>query len=240
MKKTILLLFVSLVLTSCSELNQVIESMPTYGITEPTTMEINQGLKAALEKGTLEGVSDLAVAGGFLDNGLYRIPFPKDAIKVENTLRDLGFDEEIDRVVVSLNRAAEKAVIEAKPIFVDAIKSMTFEDVRNILFGADTAATSYLKRKTTEGLQQSFQPHIEQSLSQVNATKYWAEIMTKYNKIPFVTKVDTDLSGYVTNKAIQALFLKIAEEEMAIRENPQERTTELLRKVFSYADRGEQ
>lgn len=238
MRKLIFLMMFAIGMSSCSELNQVIENIPggeTQG-SEPSTFEINQGLKAALEKGTIQGVSELAKTGGYLNNNLYKIHFPKNAQKVENNLRNIGLDEQIDRLVVLLNKAAENAVTEAKPIFVSAIKQMTFMDVKNILFGADTAATSYLKRKTAAELQQRFEPHISESLDQVNATKYWAEIMTQYNKIPFVDKVETDLSAYVTKRAIDGLFLKIAEEEKLIRENPQERTTELLRRVFSYAE----
>lgn len=237
MRKLLCILLLTSGMYSCSELNTVIENIPSIETdgSEPSSIEINRGLKAALEKGVLQGVSELAKSGGYLNEELYKIYFPKSAQKVEKTLRDIGFDKELERLVVSLNKAAENAVTEAKPIFVDAIKNMTFEDARKILFGSDTAATSYLKSKTATELQLRFEPHISESLDQVNATKYWTEIMTQYNKIPFVDKVETDLSSYVTKRAINGLFLKIAKEEKLIRENPQARTTELLRKVFSYA-----
>ena len=239
MKKLFFLILFSFTIFSCSELNQVIENMPPMesGSGIPSNFEIAQGLKAALEKGTLEGVSELSKPGGYLKKEMYKIYFPENAQKAEKTLRDIGLGNEVDRLVASLNEAAENAVTEAKPLFVSAIKEMTFSDVKEILFGADTAATSYLKRKTSMGLHQRFEPHIQQSLNQVNATKYWSDIMTQYNKIPFVEKVETDLANYVTNRAIAGLFLKIAEEEMAIRENPQERTSTLLKKVFGYADK---
>lgn len=239
MKKIIFLTLLISSLFSCTELNRVIENMPsgetTFGI--PSNFEISQGLRAALEKGTSQGVNELSKPGGYLTKELYKIYFPENARKVESTLRSIGLDREIDRLVASLNEAAEDAVVEAKPLFVSAIKSMTFDDVKDILFGTDTAATFFLKTKTSLGLQQRFQPHIQESLNKVNATKYWTDIMSQYNKIPFVDKVDTDLARYVTDRAIAGLFLKIAEEEMAIRENPQERSTDILRKVFGYADR---
>lgn len=224
--------------TSCNELNHIVNQLPEIdnSISSPTSAEMAKGLKAALEKGTLQGVSSLSTDGGYLNNAATKILFPPAAKKVENTLRDLGFDKEVDRLVVSLNKAAENAVTEAKPLFVNAIKQMTFADAKEILFGADNAATTYLENKTTLELRQKFEPHIQQSLDQVNATRYWTEIMTQYNRIPMVDKVETDLSSYVTNRAVQGLFIKIAAEEKLIRKNPVERTTDLLKKVFNYAD----
>ncbi|MAC94484.1 MAG: hypothetical protein CMC96_03165 [Flavobacteriales bacterium] len=225
-------------LIACSELNQIVNELPTTmeQTSEPSTFEMGEGLKAALEKGTIQGVVDLAKGGGYLSNEAYKIYFPPSAQKVENTLRDLGFNDEVDRLVVSLNKAAENAVSEAKPLFIEAIRGMSIADAKGILFGADTAATNYLKRKTAAQLHQKFEPKIQASLNEVNATKYWADIMTQYNKIPLVEKVETNLSRYVTERAVDGLFLKIAEEEKAIRENPQQRTTDLLKKVFGYAD----
>lgn len=224
-------------LFSCNELNQVVNQLPTPTgeSTVPSTYEMSQGLKAALEKGTLQGVTDLSKGGGYLSNEAYKIYFPPTAQKVENNLRKLGFDEEVDRLVVSLNKAAENAVTEAKPLFMEAIRSMSFADAKSILFGTDTAATEYLKRKTAAQLHQKFEPKIQASLNEVNATKYWSDLMTQYNKIPLVEKVETDLSRYVTERAVDGLFLKIAEEEKAIREEPLQRTSDLLKKVFDYA-----
>ncbi|MBL4709083.1 MAG: DUF4197 domain-containing protein [Flavobacteriales bacterium] len=201
----------------------------------PTNLEIGKGLKEALVKGTTMGVSNLSQSGGYLNNPLFKIPFPKDAAKIESTLRKVGLGGEVDKVVTSLNRAAEDAVTEAKPLFVNAIKQMTFADVKNILFGADTAATAYLKSKTGAQLKSSFQPKIQASLDKVNATKYWTNVVSQYNKIPLVTKMNPDLNSFVTDMAIKGLFVKIAQEEMSIRENPVERTTDLLKKVFNYA-----
>ena len=236
---TLYAILLALIFSSCSEFNAIVQQLPEAEkpILAPSSSEMAQGLKAALEKGTLSGVADLEKSGGYLTNDAYKIYFPPSVQKVETKLRALGLDQEIDRLVVSLNSAAENAVVEAKPLFINAIKQMTFDDAKEILFGTDTAATSYLKDKTAKELRMKFQPQIQQSLDQVNATKYWTEIISRYNQIPFVEKVETDLSKYVTARAVSGLFLKVAEKEKAIRQNPQERSTELLRKVFDYANK---
>lgn len=242
MKTKILFTFLCLsVLTACGNLDQILKEIEnTSGGSEtsiiPSEFEMANGLKEALIKGTNLGVDKLNVVGGFLNDPKVKIPFPQDLLKVKNTLTDIGLGSEVDRVTESLNRAAENAVAEAKPLFVNAIKEMTFQDVKNILFGSDSAATTYLNSKTRAGLESAFQPKIQNSLDQVNATKYWADIIGTYNKIPFVNKVNADLPAYVTTKAVDGLFLQIAKEEFAIRQNPVERTTSLLKKVFGYAE----
>ncbi len=225
---------------ACGNLNEAMKSMedmttPTPSAV-PSTEEMAMGLKEALIKGTEMGVSQLNQSGGYLNDPQVKIPFPEDLVKVKNTLIDLGLQSKVDQVVNSMNAAAEDAVIEAKPLFVNAIREMTIDDAREILFGSDTAATFYLKQKTSAGLQNAFKPKIKTSLDKVNATKYWEDAIGTYNKIPLVTKVNEDLPAYVTDLAIQGLFLQIAEEEAAIRENPLERTKDILKKVFGYAD----
>ncbi|MDB4061424.1 DUF4197 domain-containing protein [Vicingaceae bacterium] len=233
----------SSVILSCGTVNEIMKGVEdsltqteTSTRSIPSNLEIGNGLKEALVKGTSNGVSNLSAAGGYLNSPQFKIPFPKDAQKIETTLRDLGLGGELDKVIVSLNRAAEDAVTEAKPLFVNAIKQMTFADVKNILMGDNMAATIYLKSKTSSQLQAAFQPKIQASLDKVNATKYWGDAISTYNKIPLVTKMNPDLTSFVTEKAIQSLFTKIAQEESAIRANPVERTTGLLQKVFGYAD----
>ena len=210
-------IFLSLFL-ACGNLNEVLESVETIGTSTedltPSSEEMGMGLKDALIKGTQMGVEQLNKSGGYLNDPEVKIPFPKDLEKVKNTLIDMGLQSEVDKVVSSLNAAAEDAVIEAKPLFVKAIKEMSIADAKEILFGADTAATSYLKSKTRLGLHDAFKPKIKTSLDKVNE----------------------DLPAYVTDLAIQGLFLQIAKEEAAIRENPLERTTDILKKVFGYAD----
>ncbi len=237
MKKSVFFILCVLIgFTSCDELKNVVSNLPEVENLTPSTNEIIQGLKAALEKGTVNGVSQLATTGGYADNPLYKIYFPPSAQKVESTLRGIGLDNEVDRLIALLNKGAENAVSEAKPIFLRAIKDMSIADAKSILFGEDTAATSYLKTKTRADLYSKFIPHITKSLNEVNATKYWNDIMNQYNKIPLVEKINPDLDDYVTNRAIDGLFLKISKEEQAIRKDPLERTSSILKKVFNYAD----
>src|SRR5690606_12333546 len=152
----------------------------------PSTAEIAQGLKQALELGTIQGADRLSAKGGFLGNAAIKILFPPEAVKVENTLRSLGLNALCDNITMSLNRAAENAVKEAKPIFVAAIKQMTIADATNILLGNKDAATQYFKRVTSAELMRKFTPVITTSLNQVGATKYWGDAITRYNAIPLV------------------------------------------------------
>ena len=147
-------------------------------------------------------------------------------------VRQIGLGGEVDKFILTLNRGAEDAAREAKPIFIDAIKSMTIQDAWSILRGEDDAATQYLRRTTGERLAEKFKPVIKASLDKVNATRYYSDIVTTYNRIPLVEKVNPDLDDYATNKAIDGLFVMIAKEEKRIREDPVARTTELLKKVF--------
>jgi hypothetical protein len=238
--KYLFVIFAVSTLVSCGNLEQILteldKTVNTPASIIPSEFEMSSGLKEALEKGTSMGVDKLNLAGGYLNDPRVKIPFPEDLVKVKNTLTDLGLGNQINKVTESLNRAAEDAVIEAKPLFVNAIKEMTFSDVKNILFGEKDAATNYLISKTRPALESAFQPKISNSLDKVNATKYWSDVIGTYNKIPFINKVNQDLPSYVTGKAVDGLFLQIAAEETAIRANPIERTTSLLKKVFGYAD----
>ncbi len=207
--------------------------------TSPTHSEIKSGLKQALQIGLKEGIQQVSATNGFLKNPLIKVVFPPEAQKIERTLRNIGLGSLCDKVVLSLNRAAEDASKKALPIFMNALKNMSFQDVTGILLGKDTAATHYFRTATTSALTQAFQPVIAKSLDKVDATKYWGTIMNKYNQIPLVQPVNTNLSAYVTQKAIDGLFKTVAQKEINIRENLSARTTPLLKKVFGYADRKE-
>lgn len=197
-----------------------------------TTSEVGQGLKEALIKGISTG-SDLASqVDGYFKNPQIKIPFPPEVKKVEDRLRQLGLGNEVDKFVVTLNRGAEDAAKEAKPIFIEAIRSMTIQDAWAILRGEPDAATQYLKRTTSSLLKEKFKPVIQNSLNKVNATRYYGDIVNRYNQIPFVQKVNPDLDDYATDKAIEGLFMMIAKEENNIRQNPVARTTEILKRVF--------
>ena len=203
----------------------------------PTTIEIASGIKQALEIGTSNGADKLSAKDGFLGNMAVKILFPPEAQKVENALRGIGLGSVADNVITSLNRAAEDAAQEAKPIFIAAVRQMTITDATNILMGKQDAATEYFKRVTTAQLMSKFSPIIGNSLNKVGATKYWTEAANSYNKIPLVKPVTADLNAYVTQKAIDGMFKQVAQEELQIRENINARSTTLLKKVFGYADK---
>ena len=203
-----------------------------------TTNEVVMGLKEAHIQGVITGTIQASQTDGYLGNVNIRIPFPPEIEYVEEKLRQVGLNKPVDDFIESINRAAEQAAIEAKPIFKDAIFNMSIDDAWDILKGDDNAATVYLKNKTSLALNGRFEPIIDEALSSVNATKYYSTMISTYNKIPFVEDAETDLSAYVTNKAIDGLFVLIAQEEAKIRKDPVERTTELLKKVFGYDDQG--
>nr|WP_233164579.1 DUF4197 domain-containing protein [Pedobacter sp. ASV28] len=202
----------------------------------PSSLEIGNALKQALEIGTSAGADRLSAKDGFFGNMAIKIVFPTEAQKVESTLRGLGLNALADNVILSLNRAAEDAAKEAKPIFIAAIKQMTIADATNILLGNKDAATQYFKRVTTAQLMEKFSPVISNSLSKVGATKYWTDAASAYNKVPFVKPVTTNLTEYVAQKAIDGMFVQVAQEELKIRDNIGARSTGLLQKVFGYAD----
>ncbi|MBC7654393.1 MAG: DUF4197 domain-containing protein [Oligoflexus sp.] len=238
MKKLAIIFILSstLMFSSCDTLNQYAGVInQAAGI--PSNTEINLGLKQALEFGTNYSAERLSTRDGYLGNLAIKILMPPEAQKVENTLRSLGLNTLCDNVITSLNRAAEDAAIQAKPIFVNAIKEMSFQDVSNILLGQQDAATLYFKRTTSIALADKFRPSINNSLSKVGATRYWGDLTSRYNKIPLVKPINTDLAGYVTDRAIDGLFIEIAQEELKIRQNLAARSTSLLQKVFGYADR---
>jgi len=197
-----------------------------------TEEEVGRGLKEALSKGAEAAAAKVSATDGFFKNEAIKLLWPEDAKKVESKLRSMGMNKLCDDFTLSINRAAEEACKKAAPIFINAISSMTLQDAMGILRGNERAATDYLQRTTSPQLRSAFQPEIEKALQQVNATKYWTDIATIYNKIPLVTPVTTDLPGFVTDKAMTGLFVYVAEKEAAIRNNPLERTTELLKRVF--------
>lgn len=198
--------------------------------------DISAALKEALNKGVSEQVTKLTAVDGFYKNEAVKILLPDELQKVDATLRKMGMSNLADEGIKSLNRAAEDAVKEATPIFTNAITSMSITDAKNILLGEDNAATTYLENTTTTDLYGKFNPVVKESLGKVGADTIWSKIITKYNGLPMVTKVNPDLNDYVTQKALSGVFTMIAVEEKDIRGNIDSRTTELLQKVFKLQD----
>ncbi len=229
MKKLVLLLLVSFSLNSCDLLSKI----PTGAGTGVTEAEAGEGIKEALGQGLVKAVLQLNKEDGFFKDAFYKILLPPDAKKIENTLRDLGMGKMVDKAILQINRAAEDAAGQAKPIFVDAIKNISISDAIGLVKNGDTSATHFFRVKTTEKLVAAFQPVIKASLDKLEATKYYGDIVNTYNNFPTtLKKLNPDLNAFVTNRATEALFDLVAKEELNIRQNLAARTTDLLRKVF--------
>ena len=229
MKKLWVVLMSTVMLTGCD----VLKSLPLPGGGGITEAEAGQGIKEALSQGLVGAVLRLNKEDGFFKDAFYKILLPPDAKKVENTLRDIGFGNMVDKAILQINRGAEDAAGFAKPIFLDAVRSMTLSDAIGLVRNGDTSATHFFREKTTDKLIAAFLPVIKASLDKVQATKYYGDVITKYNNFPTTfKKINPDLPSFVTNKATDALFDLVAIEERNIRTNIAARTTDILKKVF--------
>lgn len=234
MKRILLSLLIIFQFTACAELQQVVNQLPdAQGI---GNAEIASGLRQALDMGIEKQVTKLTQTDGFFKNELVKILLPEELRKVDKTLRDIGLGKLADEGLKVLNRAAENAVGEATPIFVEAVKGITFNDAKSILLGNDDAATQYLTSATQNQLYAKFNPVIKSSFEKVGADKIWQNLITKYNSIPLTNDVNPDLTDYVTQEALTGVYTMIAVEEKEIRNKVSSRTTDLLRKVFSLQD----
>lgn len=231
---TILLAFFSLTGMAYAQidLNQVMNTANSSLGGGLSNDKIVKGLKQALEIGTKNSTEKASKLDGFYKNPLIKIPFPKEAQQMEKSLKSVGMGKEVDKFVKTLNRAAEDASKKAVPVFIDAITKMSITDGLKILKGSNTAATEFLKTGTSAKLKSEFKPIVKTSLQKVEITKQWNPLVKRYNKIPFVQKMNPDLDDYVTGKAIEGLFKLIADEELKIRKDPQARVTDILQEVF--------
>ena len=235
MIKRIFALLIILNLTACAELQQVVDSLPQGGGVLSNT-DIASGLRQALDLGIDKQVTKLTQKDGFFKNELVKILLPEELQKVDKALRRIGLSSLADEGLKVLNRAAEDAVKEATPIFINAVKDISFNDAKNILLGEDNAATNYLTTKTQTELYNKFKPVIDNSFSKVGADQIWANLITKYNSLPLTNNVNPDLTDYVTNEALKGVYTMIAVEEKEIRNKVSSRTTDLLKKVFALQD----
>jgi len=195
-------------------------------------VKIGSGLKEALKIGTENAVGFTGKKDGFFLNQAIKILMPEKLRTFEKGLRAVGYGPQVDEFVLSMNRSAEKATPFAKQIFWDAIGEMTFDDVKKILSGNDTAATDYFKGKTTSNLTDVFKPIVSNAMNEVGVTRQYKELVGRYESIPFVKKESFDLDHYVVAKALDGLFHMVGQEETKIRKNPTARTTDLLKEVF--------
>ncbi|MFT4758526.1 MAG: hypothetical protein ACI9XO_000883 [Paraglaciecola sp.] len=236
--KNLAILFIvfSFSFSSCdpAALQQV---MDTLGSGELTNSQVSGGLKEALEKGISTGAAQLSKQNGYFKSP-YKILLPAEARKVTDKLKIIPGFSNVEAVILEkINRGAEDAAKKAKPIFVTAIKSMSFGDAMNILMGPQDAATSYLNKSTYNLLYKEFNPVIIKSLDKFSARKYWGDAVGKYNSLPFVEKLNPSLDDYVTQEALKGLFSMVAKEELDIRTNIKSRTSDLLKKVFAKQDK---
>lgn len=217
--------------------NEVVNSDSSGGVTAPslTNDEVIKGLKEALTIGIQNGANLASVTDGFFKNDIIKLPFPQDAIKIKEKALELGLDGQVNKIELTLNRAAEEASKKAAPIFVDAIKNMSIADGFAILKGGDNAATNFLKKNTTDKLVAAFSPVVKNAIETVELTKFWSPIASKYNTFATLTgktTVNPDLNKYVTTKGIDGLFYMVEQEEKKIRKDPVAQVTDLLKKVF--------
>ena len=233
-KKSFYLLALATVLTSCDTLSSLPGGYGTPTQQGPVTeREAGEGIRQALSQGISSAILALNKKDGFFGNEAYKMFLPEDVQKVERTLRNIGLGNQVDRAILQINRAAEDAVGFAKPIFADAIKEMTIQDAVQIIKGGKNSVTEYFRGKTYSKLIAAFSPTIKTSLDKVEATRFYTDLVNTYNNLPTTrTKINPDLIAYVAEKATNALFDQIAEEEENIRTNPAARTTEILKKVF--------
>ncbi|MGX1024653.1 DUF4197 domain-containing protein [Psychroflexus sp. MBR-150] len=233
--KKILVFICVLSILSCAELQSVADKVLDEN-TQISESQIAAALKQALQNGIDHQVTKLTSEDGFYKNEMVKILLPEELQKVDNTLRKVGLGNLADEGLKLMNRAAEDAVKEATPIFVNAVKQMTFQDAKNILMGNDQAATQYLQQKTEDELYQKFYPQVEQSLGKVGADQIWSTAINKYNTLPLTEDVEPNLTEYVTQQALEGVFTMIAVEEAKIRNDFNSRTTDLLKKVFALQD----
>lgn len=231
--KKLSLILLAVFCFSCAELQDFAGKLPTGGLSQE---QIANGLKEALDNGIDKQVSKLTKTDGFYRNELVKILLPAELQKVESGLRSIGLDNLADEGIKALNRAAEDAVSRATPIFVSAVKEMTFADAKSILMGDDRAATTYLEGKTNSKLYDEFNPVIKNSFGRVGADQIWSNLISRYNNIPFVEKVNPDLTDYVTEQALKGVYTMISEEEKNIRIDVSARTSNLLKQVFALQD----
>ena len=232
--KKIYVLFLASILYSSADAQSLLDRAKNAlsGNQKVTEEEAGMGVKEALNNGIKSAVAHLNKPDAFFKSELYKVLLPPDAQKMEKTLRDLGLGKMCDDAIEAINRGAEDAVGFATPIFVDAIKQMTLTDALKLVTGGKNSITEYFRSKTSDKLKKAFVPVIDSSLDRTNATKYYGDAVARYNKVPFVKKMNPDLADYVADKALFALFDRIAVEEANIRSNPAARTSDLLKKVF--------
>lgn len=238
MKKILycLILLLSLNSSHAQSLRDKLNKAKTTLVTTPSNEEIVQGLKEALNVGANKSSSTASQVDGYFKNPRLFIPFPQEAEKMKTQLVKLGFQKQVTDFETSLNRAAEEAAKKSTPIFMEAVKNMSVTDGMNVLMGADTAATHYLKSATSAGLYAQYKPVVQEAIKKVEVTRYWNTLVTLYNRVPGVKKQNPNIEDYVIKRGLSGLFLLVSDQEQKIRTDPAARFSSVLKNVFGYAD----
>ncbi|MDH5761648.1 MAG: DUF4197 domain-containing protein [Nitrospinota bacterium] len=231
-RKTMGLFIVMFMMAGCAELDQFAKNVQSSMPQTNSLGKIIAGLKEALSIGTGNAVVDVSRVGGYFKNQAIKILLPQEIQQTGDLLRKFGFGKVVDDFEHSMNTAAEQAAPKAKAIFIDAITQMTFDDARRILNGPDTAATDYLRAKTSIAIAGLFRPIITDSMNKVGVTRLYKQMVEPLKRLPIASPVPVDLDAYVTEKGLDGLFVMVAEEEKKIRRDPAARVTELLKDVF--------
>jgi len=231
-QKILGVLTVLVLVAGCAELDQLAKNVQSSMPQTNSLGKIIAGLKEALSIGTGNAVVDVSHAGGYFKNQAIKILLPQEIQKTGDMLRQFGFGKVVDDFEHSMNTAAEQAAPKAKAIFFDAITQMTFDDARRILDGSDTAATDYLRAKTSVAIAGLFRPIITDSMNKVGVTRFYKQMVEPLKMLPITSPVPVDLDAYATEKALNGLFVMVAEEEKKIRRDPAARVTDLLKDVF--------
>lgn len=239
MKKVLLILTAQVVLISSgfAQFGNVLrKAESSVGINNGGGISQNDAanaIKEALTNGIKKGVTQVSATDGYFANAAIKVLMPPEAKKVEDAVRSAGQGALVDKLILQMNRGAEQAAPKAEKIFVDAITHLNINDALSLVQSKDKdACTQFLKKTTTDALVTAFKPIIKTALDDVHATEAWNDVMNIYNRIPFVSRVNTDLPDYVTHKAIDGLFYTIAIEEAKIRKDPMAQASELIKKVF--------
>lgn len=238
--KNLLLFFVTITITGKlqAQLNRPSSTASSTSSTTQNVLEglgndnLVSGLKEALMVSAVNSSEILSATNGFFGNQAIKILMPPEAKSVESKLRSLGMGSEVDKMLLTMNRAAEEAAKDAAPVFLDAIKGMSVTDAMGLVTGPDDAATQYLKATTSVQLTKQFTPVIDRALDKTEATRYWSDVFTTYNKLPFVKPINPDLEKYVTEKALEGLFYTMAQEEAKIRKDPAGTANNLIESIF--------
>jgi Protein of unknown function (DUF4197) len=225
-------LFVLVAAPALAQLDRLLDTLRGSGARSPGDVKIGAALKEALQVGTENAVKLTGKTDGYFKNQAIKILMPEQLRNLERGLRTVGYGADVDQLVLSMNRAAERAAPAAKDIFWNAIGEMTIDDTQKILGGGNTAATDYFKGKTTDKLTQTFRPVVERTMNEVGVARQYNQLLGQAKAIPFFRAEEYDLGGYVTGKALDGLFLVVGQEEQKIRTNPSARVTDLLKEVF--------